>query len=252
MNNIHNFANRQLCEYASIFPTVAALLDHLLFTNGTGYEFDEACGMIYNDGNNGPEYINQYAQLSDAEWDTLIAKCYQKQIDFAHRFGHGRPVDMVEVAEDCKIYKKQNISDEDFSEESLFNDLMKIAKKKSTRHYDSFVRPYPLSPGYAEIYNLNENTPEWLIKIAVNFCNAWVRFLDEELRIGNVWIQPSLRPATEESKLMAAELDKIMDDESISAYVANYKEPTRDYADAEYTTMHRNMLAEIAQKLQQK
>jgi hypothetical protein len=44
-DNIHNYVNRSMCEFASIFPTVISVLDHLLFVIGNGCDLDEESGL---------------------------------------------------------------------------------------------------------------------------------------------------------------------------------------------------------------
>lgn len=255
--NIHNFANRQMCEYASIFPTVTALLDHLLFTNGNGYDVDAKRGMIYH-GGRPRKYIDQYPAMTDADWDQLIAACHQKEREYSERFSarRGRAIDEAELAEDCSRYRRIAVTDEMFTEEYLYSEMVtkgkELATRRSTRAY---YRPYPFSKGYCDILKLNKNTPAWFLQIVLNFCRAWVRFLNDEIETGNVWIKPSLRPVTAESKAHAEAMAKlfaaIKEDSSYDGWLDNTKEPERDYADMEYTIEYRNKIADIIPELEE-
>lgn len=251
--NIHNFANRQMCEYASIFPTVTALLDHLLFTNGNGYDFDSKSGMIYQPGR--PRmFIDQFPALSDADWDKLIGQCHEKERGFAERFSRGSPIDEQDLAEDCAKYQRVSVTDEMFTEDYLYTEMVRTRDELATRSIGkSYYRPYPFHKGYCEILKLNQNTPVWFLQIAVNFCRAWVRFLTQEIDTGNVWIKPSLRPVTEESKARAAAMASLMGmikkDSSYDGWADNIKEPQRDYADLEYTIEYRDKIAAIVPQL---
>ena len=247
--NIHNFANRQLCEYASIFPTVASLLDHLLFTIGGGYDVDAASGMIV-DGSN--VRIDQYPKITQKQWAKLIAQCHEKERGFAERFDNG-PVDEEYLAQNCARYKIVNVSDADFTEDAIYADLhAMVAERTKERGYwgdEVMLRPYPLSENYSGIYHLNSKTPAWFVQIALNLCNAWFRFLSEELDAGRVWIKPSLRVKTEE-QIKLDDISKNLLDELFGKGSGQpYKEPESDYADATWTTKHRDMLAVRAQQL---
>ena len=84
---------------------------------------------------------------------------------------------------------------------------------------DIFIRPYPLSKNYSRICQLSENTPKWFLQIALNFSNAWVRFLSEALENNDVWIHDRINLRT-----------------------------TND-ADADNTKKQRNMLISVSEKL---
>jgi hypothetical protein len=246
MNNIHNFANRQLCEYASIFPTVASLLGHLLFTNGNGYS---VCDGMIVDGSN--VRIDEYPKMTDAAWDVLIAKCYAKERQFAEQFARGKPINETELAEDCAIYQRHSVTDSDFSVPALLADLfVKMEQRQEqfpSREY--YLRPYPLSKGYADVFRLNEKTPTWFLQIAYNFCIVWEMFLTKEIETGHVWLPPSQRPKvelTEAQKNVAKGMKdlfaSIKSDSSYDGWL-DKPEPESDYADMEWTTEHRDLIA---------
>ncbi len=249
--NIHNFANRNLCEYASIFPTVAALLDHLLFTIGNGFDFDEDSGMIFDNG----KRIDEYPKMTKAKWDKLIAACHAKELKWAEQFGRGKPEDAEQLAEDCAKYKIVNVNDVAFSEDALYNDLVRLqAERRTDFLVDTHLRPYPLSEKYSDVCNLNANTPEWFVQIALNFCKAWVHFLNEAIANNDVWIKPSLRPKTAESvqhaAAMSALFDEIKADPAYDGWANNTKEPERDYADFDWTVTHRDMIQKQVERLE--
>lgn len=250
--NIHNFANRQLCEYASIFPTVASLLDHLLFTIGNGYDIDPTIGMIVDGGNT---RIDQYPEITPEQWAELIAYCHEKERGFAERFdrmGYGIG-DEEYLAQNCARYKIVNVSDDDFTEDAIYADLhAMVTKREEERGFwgdEVMLRPYPLSEKYSDIYNLNANTPAWFVQIALNLCNAWVRFLNEELEAGRVWIKPSLREKSEEQIKLDEVSVTLLDELFGKGKGQPYKEPESDYADLTWTTRHRDMLVEQAMRL---
>ena len=225
MSNIYNFANRNLCEYASIFPTVVALLDHLLFTIGNGYDFDKDSGMIFNDD----VRIDEYPEMTDAEWKELIEACHAKELRWANDYVRYNPDGLInkeKLAEDCAKYKIFTVDDSMFTEESLYAELIET-KRLRIGGMDDLLRPYPLSEKYSDVYNLNVNTPTWFVQITLNLCKAWVRFLTEELETGNVYVKP---PATLKGEQFIGSAD--------------------DYANLEWTTRHRDMLVTQVQRLE--
>lgn len=256
--DIFNFANRQLCEYQLIYPTVADLLDHLLFTNGNGYEFDPKRGMIYEATGKKRLYIDEYPEMTDTQWNQLILDCHAKEHKYAKQYEHAVGIDQDKLAEDCAKYRRVSVDSSLFSEDDLYQQLCDKSQSKKADafehgRYPNFVRPYPLSPGYAEIFNLNEKTPGWFLQIAFNLCKAWVKFLDEEIKYNNVWIKPSLRPAPTEKQIanakgMAELFEMIKKDEDYTGWL-DKKEPESDYADLIWTTKHRDLLAQQAQRL---
>lgn len=250
--NIHNFANRNLCEYASIFPTVASLLDQLLFTVGNGYEFDEGSGMIFDAAG---VRIDEYPKMTKAKWDKLIAACHAKELKWAENFSRGEPIDEEYLAENCKRYKIVNVDDTMFSHYALYNDLVhKQAERQEDSFNDSYLRTYPLSEKYSDVYNLNANTPKWFLQIALNLCKAWVQFLNEEIANNHVWIKPSLRVKTAESIANAAAMSDLFDaikaDPAYDGWLNKTKEAESDYGDLTWTTRHRDMLVEQVQRLE--
>ncbi len=220
--NIRNFTNRQLCEYQSIFPTVASLLEHLLFVIGNGYTLNPATGMIM--GESGVA-ISDYPTMTPEEWATLIQDCHNKEREYKVRFGNGRAINEEQLALDCAAYKVVSVDDSAFSEQALYEDLQnKQTERRVESHYwleEVYLRPYPLSEKYSDIFNLNENTPVWFLQIALNLCNAWIRFLSEAIETNDVWVphEPGNGPQT-------------------------------DYADINFTTTHRNMLVDVAHKIE--
>lgn len=260
MSNIFNFANRNLCEYQSIFPTVERLLDHLLFTIGNGYDFDSKSGMIYYKGK-GRQYIDKYPAMNKRSWEKLITECHAKELKFAQMYSNGQDIDQAELAEDCAKYKPVSVDASMFSERGLYQQLQdRVQEKKNEAgsfRDPSFVRPYPLSEGYSSIFDLNENTPTWFLQIALNYCNAWTRFLTDELNAGNVWIKPSLRPKvelTEEQQRVRDGMKELFamlkEDKDYDGWLDKpKKEPESDYADATWTTTHRDMIAGQANRI---
>lgn len=206
-NNIINFSNRQLCEYNSIFPNVASLLDHLLFTIGNGYGFDYEKGMpVYS----GKKTIDQFPKTTAKSWSKLLEECYEKEKRWHKQLPQQlQTQERLDAA--CAKYKIVSVCDEDFKESALLADITGTAMSNSRVEY---YRPYPFSENYSAIYKLNENTPTWFVLIALDFCSAWITFLNSEIASNHV----------------STKADS-------------------DYADLEWTTTHRDELVKLVAKL---
>lgn len=244
--NIYNFTNRQLCEYQLIFPTIASLLDHLLFTIGNGYNVEN--GMIIDyDGIR----IDEYPVMSTEDWNTLIEKCHKKEEEYSARgsnFYNKTPERQEEyrlLLEEAKSkYFPRNVSADMFTEEALLRQLYDMqSKRREKSSFVSYIRPYPLSEKYSDIYHLTKDTPRWFLEIALNLCSAWVTFLEDALNKGDVWIKPSLRKKTSEDIKLDQLADEILS-EMGTPPGPRYKEQERDYADESYTKEHLDMLRE--------
>ncbi len=240
MNQLKNFVNRSLCEYQSIFPNVASVLDHLFFTIGNGYDVDPETGMLaergYDEDKDEPFYklLSDWPELDDKGWNKLIAKCHAKAVEFNNRhremekeyeFLPKRDHDAELIAAKAK-FQRMNVEDSAFSAEELYEQLRDMNRARFPKA-DSFLRPYPLSTQYSDIYNLNENSPPWLVQIAINLCKAWVKFLAEEIKYEHVYkVAPT--PLKGEQFIGSGS----------------------DYANMEWTTKHHDMLVELLPKLQ--
>jgi hypothetical protein len=242
--SIHNFANRQLCEYQGIFPTVVSLLDHVLFTIGNGYDIVD--GMPHD----GRLYINEWPELTPAQWDMLIHECHAREDKTATSFAQYDTSDRARA--DCAAqlvldkaqYYPRTATDDMFTEEALFQQILQVAATMNEEKFsDRYFRPYPLSEKYSDIYHLNTKTPKWFVQIALNLCNAWVRFLQQELDTGHVWTPIPPGTPTLGDTVFKELFDGIKADADYDGWL-DRPAPTRDYGDAEYTTTHLNMLRE--------
>jgi hypothetical protein len=249
MANIHNFTNRHLCEYASIYPTVASLLDHLLFTIGNGYDVDNSSGMIV-DGAGLP--ITEHPSMTPEEWDILIQQCHQKEKDYAVRFNAAvLPEDLAYLEKCCEMYKVFDIDDSAFTEQALYSNLVNmqaVRRQDDPGFYEYHLRPYPLSTAYSDIYHLNDNTPKWFLQIAINFVKAWTRFLTEAIDKNDVWEYMPYIPDPDLDKMADDIISEIMG--IVPGQAKKYPEKTTDYADIIWTTRHRDMLIKCVGQLE--
>lgn len=206
--SILNYTQRTMCEYHSIFPTVASVLDHLLFTIGTGHSVDKDTGALFLGQYTGTKlFLHEYPAMTEKSWQQLILHCQQRELAQGTACRHP---DWEDIRNQCEQYKPVILQESAFDEESLYADLVQLR----TLSLVNWVRPYPLSTEFSNIYKITKHSPAWLIAICSNTCKAWVRFLTEEIAAGRV-----ARPAAD----------------------------GRHYADMEYTIKHRDMLAARAE-----
>lgn len=209
MNGFYNYANHMLCEYATIFPTPERLVEHIFFVIGNGYNLADD-GLIYYEGKS----IGSYPTMSEDDWNKLLEKCKKKEEEWSVKFKYSEN----ELEDAIKKYRVWNTSAEYFTAEAFFNQLnsYKQARGSEFEHRDYYLRPYPLSHKYSIAYQLTNRSPKWIIELALNLTQAWVRFLDEEIKARNF---------------------KVTTDGE------------RDYADEGWTLTHHEYLFELEKKL---
>lgn len=191
--NIHAFTARALVEYNSIFPTVANVLDQLLFVIGNGFYFDKESGMIIDSSR---KRIDEYPKANKRSWDALIKKChakeqgwYEQRMAMAQELNDDRiTAKMVALHEErLASYLPRTVIAEEFTEEALYRQISRKAEHFNDRDPGYGARPYPLSEDYSIIFQLNKHTSTWFLEIALNHVNAWARFLNDELLSDRVW-----------------------------------------------------------------
>lgn len=253
MQGFFNYANRQLCEFQSIFPTPASLMNHVLFTNGTECDVDQKTGRIKVMG----VFLESFPDMNDDDWQALIADCYAKERRWAEKYAYGRSINEEELTADCAKYQRSSLGAEAFEEEVMYQSLRTQADAKKQDYLlhdmvESFVRPYPLSQGYANVFHLNKKTPQWFLQIAYNTCRAWERHLTDEINNYNFWVKPSLRPKRANHEAIAEGMkelvDKIKADVDYDGWL-DKPEPTSDYADSTWTSRTRDTIAAQAKRL---
>ena len=256
MNNIFNFTAEFICRYSLIADNVESVLGHLLFAVGNGYRVNSETGMITNgriDINQWPEFDNTRFQqvLEEVKTEEMTYIDHLREIDSRH--GFQQDYDEI-LQEHISGAKKLELTDVDFTEDSLYRDISTTARRYKDGGLEPFYRPYPISERYSGIYQLNEHTPTWFLDIAVSLCRAWHRFLTECLNNNDVWVAPD---STQQN---SADLKSIMDeliednrqtDAAIAQAEYTAREPRRNYADREYTEWYRDHMQKLITRLEQ-
>jgi hypothetical protein len=212
MSNINAYVKTMMVQYPNTATTVSQVLDHLFFTIGNGLGYKD--GMFYYDGCR----IDDFRIMPDDECQQLLDKMKQEMVaTITERFGFVQQDLLDEIIEDnTAVYNDLPVvNDDSFSEESMVDDIIALSDLYKAKYNGAeLYRPYPLSEKYAYIYKLDAKTPTWLVRIAINFCKAWVRVLNMEISIGS------------------------------------YSTEEHNYSNKAYTVKHRDMLAKQLQVLE--
>lgn len=181
---IYNFANRKLCEYASIFPDTATLMEHMFFVIGNGYEIDPETGIF---AERGGDLITKSPKMTPKRWEKLIADCRQKEISFMQSYSQVETIDEAKLEARCQKYYPRYVDEYNFTEAHFYQSIKHKARERLESRWGSkFVRPYPLSGNYSAIFKLDEKSPAWMVQLGYNLSKAWVKFLSEEIAQGHV------------------------------------------------------------------
>lgn len=188
---LNNFVARQMCEYMTIHPTVASVLDHMLFASSNGYRFNHYTGMPSLDGMD----VDTFSSMSAKDWDVLIKACREKAQEYAKSRTRRSSEDLEAIAvasaklqKTLDAYRKIELKPDAYSQLALVNDLKFLAEKaKGTYYSEGRIRPAMISNEGSMIAQLDDKTPDWFIQIAHNMCHAWAYFLTQELKSDHVW-----------------------------------------------------------------
>jgi hypothetical protein len=173
-----------MIRYHLIFPTVEAVLQHLLFTIGTGYDFNH--GVITTQQDIPLE--EQPGFSSNEERQSFIDAC-QKEDDVRNARHHADRAARMGKPSRLKLAKipKVKIDDSMFTRNSLIKQIQSQYKYSSGDdwHHPMYVRPYPISDGYSNVARLDSETPKWLVETAIALTDAWVITLGHEIVQGH-------------------------------------------------------------------
>jgi hypothetical protein len=193
-------------EYHSIFPSAASVLDHIFFTIGNGYEMDEETQSPIGIGDRYPihlfpgfnkgemtkemmprwrEEVEKRAE-EEEKWELELEKIYKKVGKEWDRNWNKEAFIEGELAK----YVFPEITPGDLSVESLYQQL--VNEEGNPRRTEQggehkYVRPYPLSEEYSKVYLLSSKSPGCVRGVALNFCTAWLNYLNKELGTGRVY-----------------------------------------------------------------
>ena len=193
-------------EYHSIFPSAASVLGHVFFTIGNGYDMDEETQSPIGIGDEHPihlfpgfdkeemskemmpqwrQYVEERAERKEG-WELKLEELHRK-------LGKERECNWNKEAfieGELAKYVFPDITPGDLSVDSLYQQL--VNKENNPRRLDlggeyEFVRPYPLCEDYSMVFGLSNRTPRCVKEVALNFCTAWLNYLNKELDVGRVY-----------------------------------------------------------------
>jgi|694.fasta_scaffold30978_13 hypothetical protein len=207
IQSICNFISYQMGEYHSIFPSAASVLHHIFFTIGNGYEMDEETQSPIGIGDRYPihlfpdfnkeemtkemmprwgEKVEKRAEEKE-EWELELEKIYKKV--GKERKDNWNKEAFIEG--ELAKYVFPEITPDDLSVDSLYQQLVNEEDNPMRTEHGGgdeykYVRPYPLSDRYSKVYLLSSKSPECVRGVALNFCTAWLNYLNKELGAGRV------------------------------------------------------------------
>lgn len=203
IQSLCNFIAYQMGEFHNIFPRPERVLNHLLFTIGNGYDIDEETGSpVYDEK---PIHLfppfnkEEMTRKRMPEWKRHIekrAECNEKSYgemeDFYKSLGIviGSEWDKDEfIKGELAKHVFPDITQEDLTAESLYQQIIEeennSMRKKFNGEYE-YVRHYPLAENYSMVYMLNEKTPKCVKEVALNFCTAWLNYLNKEIECARI------------------------------------------------------------------
>ena len=228
ITNICQAISYEMGEWPTLFHTPAKFLNHLLFTIGNGYDLDE----LTNSFMVGDYFIHEFPIfnrekmreerlpffIDDAKQSLRFKKvlCERAKIEYTEERFKKDVDDMV--AEHMYPYiLPQDLTVESFygqiKEDSKHPDRLRLFEKDKDSPY-RYVRPYPLSENFSDIFELNENSPKCLLTVAHNFCVAWSNYLKDELESGNYYKMDDGRgmySTKEQTEIIKSKIDLAID-----------------------------------------
>jgi hypothetical protein len=194
LHPLANFVTKMKCEHPSISPTTVAVLDHLFFTIGNGYEVD-GLGLPYEEiveknqdtdrwEVQGRRYLHETQTPEDVP--AFLEECRR---DLTELYTHDPVIEgfdqhmgMKELVDGYASMIRWEPESVDFSTEAL------LAELRGTEPYSDLcnVRPYPLSEEFSKAFKVTKASPEWLQETVRAQCRAWIVFLGGELDAGRV------------------------------------------------------------------
>jgi hypothetical protein len=193
-------------EYHSIFPSPASVLNHILFTIGSGYHIDEETQSPIGNEDKRPihlfpkfnkekmikkrmpawrQYIEQRAERGEET---------QKSMENLHKkLGKERQSNWNKeefIKQELAKYFFPDITPEDLTIDNLYQQLVEEENNPRRNVLSGeykYVRPYPLSERHSLVYELNDNSPGCVREVAMNFCTAWLNYLNNEIECDRVY-----------------------------------------------------------------
>lgn len=194
-------------EWPTLFHTPAKFLDHLLFTTGNGYDLDELTNSFMVGGHFIHEFPIFDREKMREERLPFFINDAKRSLRFKKELSERMDKEYTEeqlkkdVDDEVALHVYPYILPHDLTVESFYEqikndenhpDRLKIIRLECNiiKNPDSpcrYVRPYPLSENYSDVFELNKNSPKSLLTVAHNFCVAWSNYLKDELESGNYY-----------------------------------------------------------------
>lgn len=189
MESFANHATRRMSEFKLIMPTVAHYLEHILIIPNFEYKYDSKAGKIKNS----KKFIDSYSALTKFSREKLLQNIYLKEKFYLfqeHKINKKNSKQSFDDILNNIIlnYQIVEIKDQNFTQESIFDELKDFNNKMKIRanknKLDFYLR-LKCTNEESLINLINKKSHKYLKNITLNFIDAWLMFLFEEIKNGN-------------------------------------------------------------------
>lgn len=195
-----HYIDNTMCRYSSIYPNVLRVLEHLFFVIGNGYDYQKNNIVVFEGKCHIP--LHQYFEKKKIDYvsrrETLMIDAFlnslkiSMEIGLSHRKFMGKTGLTLKqfYTEKCKktidemtLLDKPIISQDMFTYQSLREQLMDMDEIVDKKYRGSLEckLPYPMSKGYSICYDMDENSPKWLVEICYNLSSAYYDHINEHI-----------------------------------------------------------------------
>lgn len=191
-----NYIDYLMLKYASIYPNPLRVLEHIFFVNGNGYSYknNTICEYIGNKEipienvlkKNKIDYVKSRNAIAIDFFVKSLKDSLSIGLSFHERLTLESFSDFIKKTSDRNFKEMKSlfdaapITENELSIDSLRNQLTAYNQSvydwlKRTNIDD--VLPYPISKGYAICYNMNEQTPKWIVQLCYNISFVYLEFM---------------------------------------------------------------------------
>jgi len=202
------------------------VLDHILFTNGNGYQVDESGNLqqmvsfrrtvdfrlYYKQQLTFDEMVRQDEDYRDHEVDKLFESkkelnSFWESLDSPERVQTEEELWKEAYDEDLQRYDEVDKID-NYSAEDLYDVDKLVAMAKDTK----WAAHLSISSGYYILDKLTDKTDEYLLLVGLAMCNAYIKILTEVVESGEIGGQNpySLRATPEDNLSLIASHRKVI------------------------------------------
>lgn len=190
------YIDYMMLKHASIFPNPLRVLEHIFCVNGNGYNYYHDTIRV-NDSKNSvaiDKYIEKHKKDYKQIRNNIATECFVNSlktslsfsISHFERYGDNSLSDHIltkckkTLTEMKSIMDYPIIMEEDLTIDALRKQLVEYnasVYEKVNRFRQDYSLPYPISKGYAICYNMNENSPLWMVQLCYNISFVYLEYM---------------------------------------------------------------------------